>query len=152
MNPSFQILIVRWCHDLFAQCHRCQIEMQENWEMYFYSTCVVFGHFCKSSHNLVGMAHRIDKPYIFWQMITAIILLHLCDACEFLRSSKYHILGLLKVSKNWHLVRKKSGNFIADDLWEPWNTYFFEGKDWIKTKVSVIAMPQAVFTVSVLYW
>ena len=106
MNPSFQIFIVRWCHDLFAQCHKCQLEMQENWEMYFH---IVFGHFCKSSHNLVGMAHRNDKSYVFCQMITAMIILHLCDACEFLRSSKYHILGLLKVSKNWHLVRKKPG-------------------------------------------
>ena len=94
--PHSQILTVEWCHDLFAQSHICQLEMQENWELYFYSIWT----FCKSSHNLVGMAHRNDNCYIFCQMITTIILLYMCDACEFLWRSGYHILGLQKVSKN----------------------------------------------------
>ena len=34
---------------------------------------------------------------------------HLCDPCEFPRRSKYHVFILQKVSKNWELVRKKSG-------------------------------------------
>ena len=120
MNPSFQILSVEWCHDLFAQSHSCQLEMQENREMHFYNIWT----FCKSSHNLVGMAHRNDKYYIFCQMITTIIHLYLCDVCEFLWRSGYHILGLQKVSKNWHLVRKKTGNFIPGDPWEPCSMFF----------------------------
>ena len=105
INPSFQILIVEWCHDLFAQSHNCQLEMQGKWEMYF---CSIWT-FCKSNHNLVGMAHRSDKCYIFCQMITTIVLLYLCDARELLWKSEYHILGLQKVSKNWPLVGKKPG-------------------------------------------
>ena len=42
-------------------------------------------------------------------MITANMFLHLCDPCDFLQRSKYHIFVLQKVSENWDLVRKKSG-------------------------------------------
>ena len=43
---------------------------------------------------------------------------HLCDPSHFPQRSKYHIFVLQKISKNWHLVMKKSGNFISGDLWE----------------------------------
>ena len=65
--------------------------------------------FCKSSQNLVGMAHRNNKSYLFfakWSLPKKI--LHLRDPCVFLQKWKYHAFVLQKVSKNWDLVRKKS--------------------------------------------
>ena len=40
----------------------CQQKMRKNQEMYFYSILT----FCKSSHSLVGMAHKNDKSYLFF--------------------------------------------------------------------------------------
>ena len=70
-------------HKVVAQsCSRRQ-EIQENKiKTYFYRIWT----FCKSSQNLVSMAHKNDKSYlsIYRQSITAIFFLHLCDPYEFL--------------------------------------------------------------------
>ena len=118
-SPHFKFwLSMSWCH---AQSHSCQQEMQSNWETYFHN----IWHFV--NYVTIWLVQHIE-----WQAILIFLpngrcnfffFLHLCDPGEFRRRSKYHIFMLQKVSKNWDFVRekvrKRSGNFIAGDQWEP---------------------------------
>ena len=74
------------------------------------SRSIVFGHFVNQVIIwLIWHGIEMTNHNHFMRNDSHNIFFHLCDRCEFPRRSKYHVFILQNVSRNWTLVRKKSG-------------------------------------------
>ena len=106
---NFMVNVMMWSLGLSVADKKCKKVRKH--------MSIVFGHIVNQA--IIKRLWHIEMEnhiYFLPDDCHNIFFFNLCDPCEFLWKSNYHIFMLQKVSKNWDL--KKSVNFIARDSCE----------------------------------